>query len=210
MSPTLLDQHQRPARERALSAEGRVLLRDFDVEALEASSAVIFAVNRSGRIVYFNPAYERFAKDNGGGVDFAQKWGLGACYFDAIGEPLRGYYVRRFEDVLRSEKIWTQRYFCNAPDKQRRDFLQWFPSRGGILMVHSGRWSAAHDNAVDAPMALDEGAEAAAVVMCMHCRRTRRGDDPGRWDMVEAYLVSPPTAASYSLCPPCRAHYFGP
>ncbi len=49
------------------------------------------------------------------------------------------------------------------------------------------------------------------ILMCMHCRRTRRGS-PGEceWELVEAYVQQPPKGVSHGLCPDCLDKHYPP
>jgi len=46
------------------------------------------------------------------------------------------------------------------------------------------------------------------ILMCMHCRRTRRNLPEPQWDLVETYVTTPPRGVSHGLCPEClEKHY---
>lgn len=47
------------------------------------------------------------------------------------------------------------------------------------------------------------------VVMCSHCRRTRRAAQvPEQWDWVPEYVAMPAANTSHSLCPVCLDYYY--
>jgi hypothetical protein len=48
------------------------------------------------------------------------------------------------------------------------------------------------------------------IVMCAHCRCSRRADNSDHWDFVPAHLRLKPTVTliSHGLCPSCRAYFY--
>lgn len=49
------------------------------------------------------------------------------------------------------------------------------------------------------------------ILICMHCRRTRRNSPGGaEWELVESYMTNPPRGASHGLCPECLEKHYPP
>lgn len=185
-------------------------IEGYDVAALADDASTIIGVDADLRIALYNPAYTRFAEQNGGGSQFLERWGLGASLVAAIPEVLTPFYVPRFRAALTATEPWRHTYECSSPDVERTMHLEAFPLGGrGLLFVHSLRVEVPHTRA-----AVHAGVEVyrssnGLIVQCAHCRRLRHPDDARRWDFVPAAVTRAGEQVSHGLCQTCAGHYFG-
>jgi hypothetical protein len=184
-------------------------LSEHDLDELERRRDTVFALSGERRLVYVNPAYGRFARENG--AEWLEgAWELGASIDDAIPEPLRRFYDSLYETVRDTNTPVDHDYECSTPSAIRRLRMRVYPLRpAGWLVV----------NAIIAE-GLDPGPSTApdqhlyrvygVIVVCCHCRRTRRASGGGaeQWDWVPAWLADAPAEVSHGLCPPCFAHHY--
>ncbi|MGN6133451.1 MAG: hypothetical protein ACTHOU_03080, partial [Aureliella sp.] len=71
------------------------LLDEFNVEELDRLAATIYGLTPDLKLAYTNPAWHRFALENGGSK-IAPQWGLGRSILEAIAEPLRPFFVENY------------------------------------------------------------------------------------------------------------------
>lgn len=188
-------------------------LAGFDREILDADPSVVYALDPDLRLAYVNPAWSRFARENGAGADFFERWGLGAFFPDAIADSIRGYYVERLTDVLAEGERWDHEYECSTPERFRRYCMSTYALGGGVglLVVNTLVEERPHGQAGRAS-SLEDGHYIDAhgiVVMCAHCRRVRRASGPERWDWVPDAVRTPHPRTSHGLCAICAAYYWG-
>jgi diguanylate cyclase (GGDEF)-like protein len=95
------------------------------INSLEEQIAVI---DKAGTIIYVNPAWKKFAVDNGLGE---KQSGLGGNYFDVLkssvagGDDLAGEVAQGISDVVNNKReSFHFEYPCHSPDEQR-----WFMMR---------------------------------------------------------------------------------
>lgn len=176
------------------------LLTGLSRATLEGARACGFW--KDGRIAFLNDAWLAAAQAD---LPDANRWGLGASYFEPMGSLLEPFYREAFRACLESGLRWDQTYFCNTPDVQRHFALSLFPlDTAGFLAVHT--------LAGVQPYTPDELASPTAITgtihQCPHCRRVRlttAGPDDWRW--VLAWVRHPPAHARPRLCPPCADFY---
>jgi hypothetical protein len=155
-----------------------------------------------------NRAWNDFHAANGGQPQ--AKWKLGANAMDAVPVVLRAFYREQFAEVLRQHRPWEHVYECSSPGAVRQFHMMAFPLTGrqGLLIIHSLQYEAPRNATSDqAPRfyAGDDG----RIWQCSHCRRVREPADERRWDWVPSLVRATHQAAAQTLCPPCRAYYYG-
>lgn len=188
-------------------------LREFDLVALEAESATVFALDRGFRLAYVNPAWVRFALENGA-PRLAEAVPLGRSILDAIDGPLRRFYERRWHEVMLSGEPWDHTYEASSPEHYRLFRARAVPVRaGGILVTNTQAIDRPHDAFRDPagrPWLESLYADGrGAVTMCGHCRRVRRRDGK-TWDWIPRLLVDARREVTHTLCPVCLDHYYPP
>ena len=207
------------ARDLAARSEAGFLAQlraQFDLEALERHPWPVAGLDGAGVIVYVNPAWSRFARDNGAGDAVDRHWSLGADYFAAVAEPLRDFYrelVASAPGTHETLKPRVHEYECSSAAACRRFALQVFAltEQGGRVLVHSQLVEHAHDPATHAPappeLARYSGTDG-LVRQCAHCRRVARNDEAHRWDWVPAWVSRPPRHTTHTVCAVCYGYYY--
>lgn len=192
-----------------LSPGFRRTLVGLDIDRLESDASTIYGLSPDLTIGYFNPAYVRFALENGGD-DCLFKYRLGVSVLAAISDPIRGFYADRLEAVRETKQPWEHVYECPSPTTARRYRVRVLPiGERSLLAVHAAVVEASH-----APSLGSAAPRISAYVdghgmihQCSHCRRVRRNDDR-EWDFVPSLLALPPYPVSHGLCGLCYAYYF--
>ena len=183
---------------------------DFPFDTLENDSSVIFALDEDLRLTYCNPEWDRFAWKNGGKT-LRTPAPVGRDVLDSISGPLRKYYESAYRGILRIREPWEHLYECSSASVFRKFFMQVLPMKmdSGLLVVNSLRVERPHEmpscRPLDEIYRNDEG----MILMCSHCRRTRRnGPSTDLWDWVADYVARLPAGVSHGLCPICMEYYY--
>ena len=189
------------------------LLEGFELETLEAHPHSTYALSRELSLIYLNPAWFRFAEENGGEPAISKRFGVGTAAGAAIPESLREFYSDAYQRALQSGEIWHHEYECSSPDVYRRYHQTVYPfhNRSGLLVVnslvqeqpHSPETHAAsppHENRYTGPEGL--------IIQCCHCRRAQRAAEPDLWDWVPAWVKRMPLKATAGICPICYEYYW--
>ncbi len=158
------------------------------------------------RIMRTNPAWDEFARANGGEQLLAQNM-RGVALMEVIPEPLRRFYRDGFSRTQQTGERWEHDYECSSADVFRKYRMIAYPFEGGIAVTHALLVAEPHRR--DGFVRSDRYLAAGVITMCCHCRRVRRPDEPTRWDWVPAYVTGPPATTSHGLCPPCSDFYYG-
>lgn len=179
---------------------------------VEEHDQPIYGIRPDGEIAYVNPAYLRFADQNGAGEEIRESWAVGSNAFEATIGPLERFYRDRFDECLRRGVVWDHLYECSSASKFREFNLRAFPLDGrGLLIVHALVVQAPHDPATHVARLPELGRymdEHGHITQCYHCRRVRCTCTPPRWDWVPQWVDHPPPYTTGTLCPPCAAHSF--
>lgn len=180
----------------------------FDSAQLAAASATLVAIDPEGAILWLNPAWYEFARQNAGEA-VLERFDVGANYFDGIAPPLRDFYQETLARVWSEKRIFEQDYECSTPDIRRYLHLRVLPVSGaGLLLEHSLTIETPNTMqpcpAEDVLYRMPDG----VIVQCSNCRRTRRADQSG-WDWVPQWVKKVPETMSHGLCEVCVGFYWG-
>ena len=175
--------------------------------ALDESADVCFALDRDLRLIYRNPAWDRFALENGAPA-LASHEVLKTDLRQVIGRDLIAYYTAAFEKVERERELWECNYECSSPHAFRKFRMQiqlLAPSgylvRNHLLVEHP------HLSSADTGTAEYLNSNS-LIVLCMHCRCSQRAQEPYHWDFVPGHLEPGLTNVTHSLCPICLEYFY--
>ena len=191
--------------EKCLQAAG------FTVRSLELNPSVIYILDPGLRISYCNPAWNTFARQNGG-KDLERELVVGKRCLDAVPDALREFYESEFMTAIQTQKPWEHDYECSSPEKYRFFHMRVLPLSSGHLLVENSLFTERPHEAggissgVDHSRYIDQNE---FITMCANCRRVMAWNSEGKtWDWVPAYLISTPVPLSHGLCPTCLAYYY--
>ncbi len=194
--------------------EFKNLLRNHNVEDLSAHSGVIYGVWADFCLSYLNPAWFRFAKENGGEPHISAEWGLGRSILDCISGEVRKFYEAKWNACLNAQEVWTHDYDCSSDMVYRRYHQIVYPMgrREGLLIVNSLIVERRHDKARMPPTGaagqsfyLDENG---FIHQCAHCRRVKNTREAERWDWVPEWVRRCPEHTSHTFGPTRFRHYY--
>jgi hypothetical protein len=177
------------------------------LDPLEESADVCYALDPELRLIYRNPAWDRFALENGA-PELACDSVYGTDLQQVIGRELIPFYMAAFATLERDRVVWECIYDCSSPGVFRKFRMQiQLLAPSGYLVRNSLLIEEAH-----APSALssfqDHLSPDSPIILCMHCRCTRRVHMPSHWDFVPAHLDRSLTNVSHSLCPVCLEYFY--
>ncbi len=181
------------------------------MHALERSAGVSYILDSRYRVMYCNPAWNRFAGSNGA-PQLTSKAVIGSDLFDVIPGVLRTFYSDAFRRVLSTGQVWEELYECSSPDLFRKFRMRihllkpqdWFVITNTLLVEQPHTSTAA----VDPNTYVDANG---LVTLCAHCRCSKRVDNPDQWDFVPDHVQARLDSAvkiSHGLCPLCRAYFY--
>lgn len=160
-------------------------------------------------IVYCNPAWDRFAAENDGEKC---RFSLlrGRHLLEGVPQPLTRFFITAFDAVRDSGQPFEFDYECSSALFFRTFRMRILPvqGEGEYLVWHSLRVERPHDRAAVAPDDRRYRSSDGVLVMCCHCRRTRRSDASEAWDWVPDYVASHPARVSTGICPACYLYFY--
>lgn len=177
--------------------------------ALDGREDVACVLDADLRFVHCNPAWDHFALANQG-ERARSEYVLGTSLLDVVAGPLRRFFQHAFEAVASSGNPFEFDYECSSADCFRLFRMHIMPLKpgGGFLVVHSLRVEEPHHRAAESPDSERYCTSEGLIVMCAHCRRTRRVQEPDKWDWVPAHLNDRSLQVSHGLCGICRAYLY--
>ena len=183
-------------------------MEDPDLSTLDNDPSVVYALDRTLRLTYCNPAWDRFATENGA-PHLRRNQPIGRGILDVIPPVLQRFYRDAFHSVLFTKQPWEHRYECSSPHQYRQFHMHVRPVSGGVLTIHS--LAVQHAVRLEGSKSAEEEYRSAQgiVTMCSHCRRTRRAHTaPPVWDWVPAFVEQMPEQCSHGLCLPCFEYHY--
>jgi hypothetical protein len=169
----------------------------------EHSGNVTCVVDAAAKIVYCNPAWDTFARQNGGERSTSQHV-LGKSFLDHIPAVLKPHYERLFKEAAGERKMVSSGYDCNTPKLFRRYRVMMMPLAGTDLtaLVHALQFEYPVTESVSGAAGAESGA---SVSMCAQCRRVEF--ESGEWRWVPDFVRLAPSGISQGLCPACEKLY---
>jgi hypothetical protein len=221
MQPFALDG---PTRERwdSLVSRGRgvaVAIREAR-EALAVAPSPACLLDPRGVILYVNPAWDRFAEQNGGAPGALGSRVVGTRWLDHVrGQEVRAHHEALLEAVLDGSRAdVAARGECNTPDTFRLVVSRFARIPGPDQRAPSAvavSWETLRGEAIQQryPVVDQDGLAyrdaGGAFVQCSCCRRARgrEGAAAGRWDFVPSLVRGPASGAEFALCDDCAEAY---
>ena len=185
-------------------------LSDYPFSAVEDGTSVIFCLNPDLIITYCNPAWDRFAVQNGGQA-LCRPYPIGRCILDSISGPDRDYFAKRFRETLNQSEPWERDYECSTADVYRKMRMRVLPMQAvrALIVINSLLVEHPHQIAATAPLEEAYRTEHGLIVMCANCRRTRRIDPNVQiWDWVPRFVQDMPLNITHGICASCREFYY--
>ena len=158
------------------------------VQAIERSPAVSYILDSELRFVYCNPAWDRFAVANGAS-QLAGEAIVGRRLSGMIPDVLKPVYDDAFRRVMSEGSVWEKSYECSSPNTFRlfRMRIHLLKLRRWFLITNPPVLERSHQHAIAPdPKTYFDGH--GLIMMCAHCRCSRRVDNPDQWDFVSEYL----------------------
>lgn len=179
-------------------------------EAAAWNQDVLYMLDAELRFVDCNPAWDKFAAENGG-IAISRAEVSGRLILDYVPDVLRTFYVHKYWFAKRSEG-WTEfDYDCSSPEKIRLFRMAMMGVGEGLVVVNHLRLE--EECSVRSPLTEAERASYISpngfVTMCANCRKTKRHDNPTMWDWIPDFLRDTSLKVSHGLCPRCASHLYG-
>ncbi|MGE5323738.1 MAG: hypothetical protein ACM3SW_12795 [Actinomycetota bacterium] len=184
---------------------------DVPTAVMERSPHACFALTESLDISYCNAAWDRFARENGGGTDALAGNVMHKPILQYIPFDLRGSFESLFTNARALGRPQAQDYECSSAQVFRLYRMQIYPLQpgSGFAVVNSLRVAHPHTRIAHEPDETRYVHDDGLMRMCANCRRTRRVDDPAAWDWVPEFVEHPRQKVSHSVCPFCAQYYYG-
>lgn len=162
-------------------------------------------------IACVNPAWFRFAKENGAEASFAERWTVGRNLLDAVPEVLRAHHAEVYEECLDASEPTHWDYECSTADRFRVFRCTAYPLGGGegLLVVHSLQVDRPHDREPVEPRRERFENGQGMLTQCAYCRRFVEPGGSRRWLWVPMWVRQPPDRVTHGICDPCVGFYFG-
>jgi hypothetical protein len=183
---------------------------DYPAPVVEADTSVIFCLDPDLRITYCNPAWDRFALQNGG-RELCRPAVIGRCVLDFISGSDRDYFDKHYKRLLRQSEPWERDYECSSKDLYRKFRLRVLPMQTvrGLFVINSLKVEDAHQLEACPPLEEAYRTTNGLIVMCASCRRTRRNSPSTEiWDWVPSFVEQIPLSTTHGVCVPCRELYY--
>lgn len=189
-------------------------LKGFDLETLENSRYSIYALSKDMELIYFNPAWIRFAQENDVDRDVLNKFSLGTAIPKVLkGQEVRDFYIQNYKNVLATGKVWRHEYECSSIDEFRYFHQGVYPLKDGegIIVINTLLVNVPADlinrkayEAIEKQYLQPTG----LITQCTNCRYTQRADQPEIWDWVPSWVEKMPDNISHSICPTCFDYHW--
>jgi hypothetical protein len=178
---------------------------------MEGSPHACFVLTESLNICYCNPAWDRFAVENGGGPQVLARNVLHKPFLQYLPGELAQKFKTLFETARVLERPQAHDYECSSAQVFRLYRMAVYPLQAGhgFAIINSLRIARPHDRVACEPDDAKYLHPDGLMRMCANCRRTRRTNEPAMWDWVPDFVEHPRRNVSHGVCPFCAEYYYG-
>lgn len=186
----------------------------IDFSILEESKYSIYGLSKELNLIYFNPAFILFAKENGLNGNILDKFPLGTPISKAFGgEKIREFYIKNYEKAIATGELWHHEYECSSSDEFRQFHQGCYPLKNGegLLVINTLMVNFPMDlNDRKAYEAIDKRyiQNTGFITQCSNCRYIQCVEQPEVWHWVPAWVKKTPLNASHSICPICFDYHW--
>lgn len=182
------------------------------LNVLDESRDVSYVVSEKLQITYCNPAWDCFAREQGGSSAAMAASVVGRDLLEFIPDELKSFYLELFSQARALGKPTNHDYECSSPSVFRLYRLQIYPLRAGagFVVQNSLRVERPHDRTSFEPHDAVYKDTNGWIHACANCRRTQRASDSAIWDWVPAYVSSHALNITHGVCPMCLEFYYRP
>lgn len=163
-------------------------------------------------LAYVNPAWFRFARENGGEPAISREWALGRNVMEAVPASLQVFYRDLFRARLAAAApgLSQVEYECSSADVCRQHLMTVYRlgDGDGLLVTNVCVAARPHERRSHQPYLDDYHDQNGWVRQCSHCRCVQRRDMPEQWDWVPYWVTAPPSHTTHGLCPLCLDHFY--
>ncbi len=185
----------------------------FDLETLNNSKDIIYALSKKLQIIYYNPSWLQFAKENGADLEQLNKYCINSPISKAIPKIFRKYYLSKFKECLVTGKIWRFDYECSSAEIYRTFNQITYPLKNGEGLIVVNRLR------VEMPMSKTNRISKKAlentylhdtgfINQCSNCRCIQSVDDVEVWNWVPDWVKEFHPKTSHTICPVCFDYYW--
>ncbi|MDP9160360.1 MAG: hypothetical protein M3O09_09055 [Acidobacteriota bacterium] len=176
---------------------------DFPKLSVDLSRDVIYLLSHELRIVYCNPAWDKFALENQGTAARCQNVS-GTELLHYIAEDLQPTYLRAFASARTSGRSELT-FECSSPSHYRHYRMRIRLLRAGYAITNSLQVERPHNREIFQPDYAHF--ENGTITSCVGCRRTKNLRTRDAWDWVPYFLKDSFVPTNHRLCPACSVYY---
>ncbi len=178
------------------------------LETLRSSNQVGYVLDPGLNLVFRNPAWDHFARENGA-PELAADSIIGTNLQNVIDDSLWTFYLEAFNKVTKEQRVWELVYECSSPELFRKFLMRVHPIEpdGWLLLTHNILVEREHTPSEHGPIEhyLDDRGQ---IRMCVHCRCSKRVTLPDSWDFVPGHLDRTLGNVTHGLCPICKSYFY--
>jgi hypothetical protein len=187
------------------SPELNGLFATIPPHTLENSDSVIYATGPDYRLIYVNPAWDRFALENGA-PELVRDRLTRVSILDCVHVPLRDFYAATFAEALDRDAPVEHTFQCPSAKLARTFRMRILPLKSrGLLIMNSLSTEGPHPPAVERNVSYVDSD--GFITMCSHCRRTQQAGSH-QWDWVPQFVALQPQHVSHGLCQVCLEYHY--
>lgn len=181
----------------------------LDLAALDRSPDVIYFIDRAFTLCGFNPAWVRFAEENGG-QEVLKKYTPGSSILDAIPPIILDFYQSAYRAAVYDEKRFDHDFHCSSSGVFRRMHQTAYPlpKRAGLMIVNCLVESYPHTDPAEILASKHFKEHTRIISMCAHCRKIQNQAEPLKWEWIPAAFDYDKNQISHGLCPACSRFYY--
>lgn len=195
--------------ENRIAKEFRDHLKEFDLETLETSPDVIYAIDRNLNFTYYNPSWIEFAEKNKGPEDILDLHPIGSSLFKGMSGESVDFYQSHYSSAFEKEHPTIHEYECSSPEHYRiyAQFSYPVANRNNVLiinrLVYEEPISAKNKKKLLLPDEKKFRDRYGYLTQCSNCRCFKPANEDNRWEWVSVWSEAIPEKTSHSVCPTC-------
>lgn len=180
----------------------------LNFDFLSKSEDVIYIVDNTLKLMFFNEAWCDFAMNNNGAT-VLKRFPLGVKISQVYKEPIKSYVINGYKRALKDNTPFVHKYECSSPQIYRVFYQTAYPVSGSKGLVITNHLIIENEHPEERVVFSSRFEDNNKIVtQCSNCRKIRDPQNKEKWYWVPELVKNRLPNISHSICTPCLDHYY--
>jgi len=186
-------------------------IKGFDIEVLEQSKYLIYALSKELKFIYFNPTMYALESQLNLKEIGERRYQLGNSVLNSFkGIRIKLFLRKHYNQVIKSGEMWKHELVCPIKAENNTFLQRVYPIQNekGLLIINTEMYKLPLTNinqkvfdSIEKRYIQPTG----QITICANCKHTKRADEENLWDWVPDWADTLPVNGHIEICSTCSS-----